>query len=97
MGQNSVFKLEGADGIYRIEIQSADDCHRFDGKPSAPETVGESVFTLDSDHSSFLSCPDRLADILLGIADLTGRSDAAGASAMLPRAPRPAASEGIPS
>ncbi len=48
VSQNSTFKLEGADGIYQIEIQSADDCHRFDNLPSPPEDVQTSAFTLDT-------------------------------------------------
>lgn len=46
--QGVPFQLAGADGIYHIEVQSADACHRFDGLPSPPEAVQTHTFTLDT-------------------------------------------------
>ena len=46
--QGVPFTLTGADGIYHVEIQSADACHRFDGLPSPPEAVQTHTFTLDT-------------------------------------------------
>lgn len=48
VAQGIPFQLAGADGIYHVDVQSADDCHRFDGLPSPPEAVQTHTFTLDT-------------------------------------------------
>jgi hypothetical protein len=46
--QGSSVTLTGTDGLYHVEVQSADDCHRFDGAPSPPEAVQTHSFVLDA-------------------------------------------------
>lgn len=46
--QNETFSLTAPDGAYHVDIQSADDCHRFDGLPSPPEPVQTRTFFLDT-------------------------------------------------
>ena len=46
--QNSTLTLAGADGVYVVEYQSADNCHSFDDQPADSEGVQTRTFTLDT-------------------------------------------------
>jgi hypothetical protein len=46
--QNETFSLAGPDAAYHVDVQSADECHRFDGLPSPAEPVQTRTFFLDT-------------------------------------------------
>ncbi len=48
VSQNSTLTLAGADGVYVVEYQSADNCHGFDDQPADSEGLQTRTYTLDT-------------------------------------------------
>jgi hypothetical protein len=55
--QNSTFTLQGPDGSYSIDIQSADACHGFEGLPEPAEAVRTQTYILDTSPPAIVCNP----------------------------------------
>lgn len=57
VSQNSTFTLQGPDGSYSIEFQSADACHGFAGVPASAEAAQTRTYILDTSAPTLVCNP----------------------------------------